>query len=127
MRSSAGVRAYNTNEWMNNHYDKLMRYVNDGGNLIVQYNTSNNAGPVRAKIGPYNFDISRERVTDENAPIIFLTPQHPVLNFPNTIDSDDFKGWVQERSIYHATNWDRENLSRFFPCMILAKHRIKAA
>ena len=67
-----GVRAYNTDEWMNNHYDKLMKYVNDGGNLIVQYNTSNNIGPVRAKMGPYNFDISRTRVTDENAEVTFL-------------------------------------------------------
>ena len=103
----SGVRAYNTNEWLNNHYDKLMRYVNEGGNLIVQYNTSNNAGPIRAKIGPYNFDVSRERVTDENAEVMFLNPQHPVLNFPNKITGEDFKGWVQERSIYHASNWNR--------------------
>ena len=99
-----GVRAYNTNGWMNNHYDKLMKYVNDGGNLIVQYNTSNNIGPVRAKIGPYHFNISRTRVTDENAPVTLLKPEHPVFNFPNKISVDDFKGWVQERSIYHATD-----------------------
>lgn len=101
-----GVRAYNTNEWMNDHYDKLMKYVNDGGNLIVQYNTSNQIGPVRAKMGPYNFNISRTRVTDENAAVTFINPKHPVLNFPNTITADDFKGWVQERSIYHAAAWD---------------------
>lgn len=101
-----GVRAYNTNDWMNDYYDKLMKYVNDGGNLIVQYNTSSNIGPVRAKMGPYNFNISRTRVTDENAVITFLKPQHPVLNFPNKITPDDFKGWIQERSIYHAGGWD---------------------
>ncbi|MBL7743627.1 MAG: PIG-L family deacetylase [Chitinophagaceae bacterium] len=101
-----GVRAYNTNEWMNNHYDKLMKYVNDGGNLIVQYNTSNQIGPVRAKIGPYNFNISRNRITDENAPVTLLKPDHPVFNFPNKITPDDFKGWIQERSIYHAAAWD---------------------
>jgi LmbE family N-acetylglucosaminyl deacetylase len=101
-----GIRAYNTNEWMNIHYDKLMKYVSDGGNLIVQYNTSNQIGPVRAKMGPYNFNISRTRVTDENAAVTFLNPKHPVLNFPNTITADDFKGWVQERSIYHAAAWD---------------------
>ena len=101
-----GVRAYNTNEWMNKHYDKLMKYVNDGGNLIVQYNTSTNIGPVRAKIGPYNFTITRIRVTDENAPVSILNPQHPVFNFPNKITGDDFRGWVQERSIYHAAAWD---------------------
>ena len=99
-----GVRAYNTNEWMNKHYDKLMKYVNDGGNLIVQYNTSNQIGPVRAKIGPYNFDITRNRVTDENAAVMLLKPEHPVFNFPNKITQDDFKDWIQERSIYHASD-----------------------
>lgn len=104
-----GVRAYNTNEWMNDYYDKLMKYVNEGGNLIVQYNTSSQIGPVRAKMGPYNFNISRTRVTDENAPVTLLKPEHPVFNFPNKITSEDFKGWIQERSIYHATEWDRNN------------------
>jgi LmbE family N-acetylglucosaminyl deacetylase len=101
-----GVRTYNTNVWMNSHYDQLMHYVNEGGNLIVQYNTNNNIGPVRAKIGPYNFDIINRRVTDENAEVKFLKPDHPVLNFPNKITADDFTGWIQERSIYHATNLD---------------------
>ena len=102
-----GVRAYNTNEWMNNYYDKLMKYVEDGGNLIVQYNTSSQIGPVRAKIAPYNFNIGRStRITDENAPVVLLKPDHPVFNFPNKITQDDFKGWIQERSIYHATSWD---------------------
>ncbi|MET0394192.1 MAG: PIG-L family deacetylase [Chitinophagaceae bacterium] len=105
-----GVRAYNTNEWLNSYYDRLMQYVNDGGNLIVQYNTSSNIGPVRAKMGPYDFTISRTRITDENAAVTFLQPGHPVLNFPNKITADDFTGWVQERSIYHAVNWDK---SRF--------------
>lgn len=99
-----GVRAYNTKEWMNNHYEKLMRYVEQGGNLIVQYNTSTNIGPVRAKIGPYPFSIVRTRITDENSPVNFLKPQHPVLNFPNKISLEDFKGWVQERSIYHGSD-----------------------
>ncbi|HYK56992.1 MAG TPA: PIG-L family deacetylase, partial [Flavisolibacter sp.] len=102
----AGVRAYNTNEWLNNYYEKLMKYVADGGNLIVQYNTSSNIGPVKAKMGPYDFTISRNRITDENALVTFLKPEHPVLNFPNKITQNDFKGWVQERSIYHAANLD---------------------
>lgn len=102
-----GVRAYNTNDWMNDYYDKLMKYVNDGGNLIVQYNTSNQIGPVRAKISPYPFEITRTRVTDENAEMRILKPEHPVLNFPNVITADDFKGWIQERSIYHAGSLDK--------------------
>ncbi len=99
-----GVRAYNTIEWLGNYYDKMMKYVEDGGNLIVQYNTNNFLGGVRSKIGPYNFAITRNRVTDENAPVTFLKPEHPVLNFPNKITTEDFKGWVQERSIYDAAD-----------------------
>lgn len=102
----SGVRAYNTNEWLNGYYEKLMKYVEGGGNLVVQYNTSSNIGPVKAKIGPYNFNISRNRITDESAAVTFLKPEHPVLNFPNKISQDDFKGWIQERSIYHADNLD---------------------
>ncbi len=109
-----GVRAYNTHDWMNNHYDNLMKYVNDGGNLIVQYNTSNQIGPVKAKISPYNFDISRTRVTDENATVTFLKPEHPVMNFPNKITQEDFKGWIQERSIYHATAFDSTKFETIF-------------
>ncbi len=103
----SGVRAYNTNEWLNKYYDKLMKYVYEGGNYIVQYNTSNFISSIKNKIGPYDFTISRARITDENSPVNFLKPEHPVLNFPNKITQDDFKGWVQERSIYHASNWDK--------------------
>ncbi|MEO8405609.1 MAG: PIG-L family deacetylase [Chitinophagaceae bacterium] len=109
-----GVRAYNTNEWMNDYYDKLMEYVNNGGNLIVQYNTSNNVGPIRAKMGPFDFNVSRTRVTDENAEVTFLKPEHPVLNFPNKITQADFKGWIQERSIYHASGFDGTKFETIF-------------
>ncbi|MGZ3845967.1 MAG: PIG-L family deacetylase [Flavisolibacter sp.] len=98
-----GVRAFNTNDWMNKYYDKLMEYVKNGGNYIVQYSQANN---IRAKIGPYNFVISGKRITDENAAVTFLKPEHPVLNYPNKITQDDFKGWIQERSIYHADRLD---------------------
>lgn len=97
-----GVRAYNTHGWLNDSYDKLMDYVKAGGNLIVQYNTSNQIGPVRAKIGPFPFQITRNRVTDEQAAVGFLLPQHPALNRPNKLGPADFDHWVQERSIYHG-------------------------
>lgn len=101
-----GVRAYNVKESMNLYYDKLMNYIKEGGNLIVQYNTSSQLGPVKAKIGPWPFDISRVRVSNEDAIVKVLRPQHPVLNYPNRITQKDFEGWVQERSLYHAQNWD---------------------
>ncbi len=101
-----GIRAYNTNEWLMNEYERLMNYVKQGGNLIVQYNTNSRIGPLNAKISPYPFTISRERVTDENAEVRFINPSHPVLNYPNKISTDDFKGWKQERGIYFATETD---------------------
>lgn len=99
-----GVRAFNTVDWLSKYYPKLMKYVNDGGNLIVQYNTNSQLGPVRAKLGPYDFTITRNRITDENAAVTILKPEHPAFNFPNKIGPDDFKGWVQERSIYHGSD-----------------------
>jgi LmbE family N-acetylglucosaminyl deacetylase len=102
-----GVRAYNTNDRLQVHHNKLMDYVKDGGNLIVQYNTNNRIGPVLAKIGPYPFTISRDRVTEENTEVIFLKPDHAVLNSPNKISAKDFEGWVQERGIYFASEPDK--------------------
>jgi hypothetical protein len=101
-----GVRTYNTNEWMNNVYEALMQYVKEGGVLFTQYNTSNQIGPVRAKIAPYPFTISRSRITDEEAKVNFLIPEHKALNHPNKITEKDFDGWIQERSIYHAEKLD---------------------
>jgi len=102
-----GIRAYNTNERLQVHYAKLMDYVKNGGNLVVQYNTNNRIGPVLAKIGPYPFTISRDRVTDENALVKFINEKHPALNVPNVITQNDFEGWVQERGIYFATEMDK--------------------
>ncbi len=101
-----GVRAHNTNAWLSNVYDVLMQYVKDGGVLLVQYNTNNSIGPVKAKISPYPFTITRNRITDETAAVNFLVPNHPVLNYPNKITAKDFEGWIQERSIYNAENID---------------------
>ncbi|MEO6583468.1 MAG: PIG-L family deacetylase, partial [Ferruginibacter sp.] len=108
-----GVRAYNIHSWLSNVHSTLMEYVKTGGVLVVQYNTNNSIGPIKANISPYPFTISRSRVTDENAAVHFLIPDHPVLNFPNKITAADFDGWIQERSIYHAENID-SNYQRIF-------------
>ena len=101
-----GVRAYNTNEKLSTYKQKLMDYVSNGGNLIVQYNTNSFVGPFKGDIGPYPFKITRDRVTDENASVNFELPNHPVLNTPNKITSADFAGWVQERCTYTAGDVD---------------------
>lgn len=101
-----GIRAYNVHDYLETKYAVLMDYVKEGGNLIVQYNTSNFISTVSSKIGPYPFAISRNRVTDENAKVDFLLPNHAVLNYPNKITEKDFEGWVQERGIYFADKTD---------------------
>lgn len=106
-----GIRAYNVHAWLSNSYDALMQYVKGGGVLIVQYNTSNQIGPVRSKISPYPFTISRNRVTEEDTKVTFLQRNHPVLNYPNKITEKDFEGWVQERSVYEADNPDSNYVS----------------
>lgn len=101
-----GVRAYNIHEWLNDAYEVLMNYVKEGGVLLVQYNTNNNIGPIKAKIGPYPFTISRNRIVDENAPIVFTDPKNLLMNFPNQITQNDFDNWIQERSTYEAVDLD---------------------
>ena len=102
----AGIRAYNVHPYLADKYDILMDYVKDGGNYIVQYNTSNIISSLSGKIGPYPFAVANKRVTDENAKVNFLKPSHAVLNFPNKITEADFDGWVQERGIYFADRQD---------------------
>lgn len=102
-----GIRAYNINQYLSDKNDVLMRYVESGGNMIVQYLKSNQVGSKLVKVGPYPFQVSPSvRVTEEDAPVTFLLPQHPVLNFPNKITEADFGGWIQERSTYQATQVD---------------------
>jgi len=84
----------------------LNDYVKEGGVLLVQYNTNNSISAVKAKISPYPFTITRNRITDENAEVKFLLPDHPALNYPNKITAKDFEGWIQERSVYNAENID---------------------
>ena len=102
-----GIRAYNIFEYLTNKNDILSRYVNNGGNLIIQYLKSNQVGLKKVKVGPYPFSVnSGSRVTEEDAKVSFLIPEHPVLNYPNKITEKDFEGWVQERSTYQAEQLD---------------------
>ncbi|HYO77029.1 MAG TPA: hypothetical protein VE010_11245, partial [Thermoanaerobaculia bacterium] len=109
-----GVRAYNTRKRLTEAHDKLMQYVEDGGTLVVQYNTANALGDlVVAAPGPYPFKISRDRVTVEDAPVTILDPAHPLLNRPNKITALDFNGWVQERGLYFPNEWDPRYTAMF--------------
>ncbi len=100
----AGIRAYNTNERIKYAQPKLMEFVKNGGTFIVQYNVS--YGLQVENFGPYPLSLSRDRITDENAKLKFIDPSHQLLNFPNQIAKSDFDGWVQERGLYFANEWD---------------------
>lgn len=99
-----GVRAFNTVDRLKFQRDDLMAYVEQGGTLIVQYNT--NRRLVTKDIAPYPLTLSRDRVTVEEAEVRFLNPDHHLLQYPNKITSKDFSGWVQERGLYFPNEWD---------------------
>lgn len=101
----SGIRAYNTNERMEIYQTKILEYVNNGGTFVAQYNT---LGHLFAEPGPYNLNISRDRVTEEDADVKILNPQHQLFNYPNKITKKDFEGWVQERGLYFPNDWDEK-------------------
>ena len=101
-----GIRAYNILDELKFKQKYILDYVKEGGNLIIQYNTNRRLKV--ENIAPYDLQLSRDRVTDENAEIRILEPDHPILNFPNKITKNDFEGWVQERGLYFPNKWAKE-------------------
>jgi LmbE family N-acetylglucosaminyl deacetylase len=99
-----GIRAYNTQDRISNWLPELFAYVKEGGVAIAQYNTL--ADLKTTQLGPYPLEISRDRVTNENAQVRVLAPNNPLMNIPNKIRPKDFDGWVQERGLYFPNKWD---------------------
>jgi hypothetical protein len=99
-----GIRAYNTAKELKFKQEILFDFVNEGKTMIVQYNTTDEL--VTKNIAPFPLKISRDRVTEENAEIRFLAPEHPVLNYPNKITPKDFEGWTQEQGLYYPNEFD---------------------
>ena len=101
-----GIRAYNSVEDLKYKQPILFDFVKKGGNMIVQYNT--NSKLQVDDLAPFDLKLSRDRVTDENAEVHFLNPEHPVLNYPNKITEKDFEGWTQERGLYFPNEWSAD-------------------
>jgi LmbE family N-acetylglucosaminyl deacetylase len=118
-----GVRAYNTLDRLKTQQPELLRYVENGGTMLVQYVV--NRGTVLPQIGPYPLTLSADRVTVENTPVTFLPtvggatitrpaakPTAPslaqsLLSSPNQLTPADFStGWVQEQGLYYPSAWD---------------------
>jgi hypothetical protein len=100
-----GIRAYDTQKEVVANNKKLLDFASAGGTLVVQYNASTgefNGG----KFTPYPANLSRARVSVEEAPVDILAPNDSVFHTPNTITQHDFDGWVQERGLYFMDKWD---------------------
>jgi LmbE family N-acetylglucosaminyl deacetylase len=110
-----GIRAYNTEERMPFYQPELLKYTENGGTLVIQYNTSFRLKIPDEEVAPFKLKLSRERVTVEEAEMRILAPDHPVLNTPNKITDADFDGWVQERGLYFPSEWGPE-FTPIFSC-----------
>jgi LmbE family N-acetylglucosaminyl deacetylase len=123
----AGVRAYNVRADLRANQPRLLDYVRNGGTYVVQYQSGDapdlgggrgpqgpprpvgNTAPVTRTIGPYPMTVpggNRYRITVEEAPVTFPHADSMLLQAPNHITAKDFEGWVQERGLYFATEWD---------------------
>ncbi len=101
-----GIRALNTNADLINCKADLMRYMKAGGKVIFQYNTT--AELITSDFAPDTLNLSRDRVTDESAPVSFLKPDHKVFTQFNKITTEDFENWVQERGLYFPANYSKQ-------------------
>jgi LmbE family N-acetylglucosaminyl deacetylase len=107
-----GIRAYDTQKDLAANNKKLLDFVYNGGTLVVQYETSP-ADFNKGKFTPYSAELSRGRVTVEEAPVTILAADDSVFHHPNQITQHDFDGWVQERGLYFMDQWD----SHFTPLL----------
>lgn len=107
-----GIRAYDTHKEVAANNKKLLDFVSAGGTLVVQYDTA--VGDFNSgKFTPYSTELSRARVSVEEAPVTILAPDDSIFHYPNTITQHDFDGWVQERGLYFMDKWD----SHFTPLL----------
>ncbi|MCB0540286.1 MAG: LmbE family protein, partial [Bacteroidetes bacterium] len=105
-----GIRAFNILNEMDFFKDKLWKYAENGGNVVVQYNT--NRG-IKTDIAPLKINLTKDRITEEDATLKMINTTHGALNYPNKITESDFDNWVQERGLYFADEWD----SKFVPLL----------
>ncbi len=104
-----GIMAFNNDVFLSDYQEIFLSYVKNGGNLIIQYN--NQRIDMKSEIVmPYPIEFSRNsaevRVSEEDAPVTILQPDHPAMNYPNKITNNDFEGWIQERGLYFPVEWD---------------------
>jgi LmbE family N-acetylglucosaminyl deacetylase len=101
-----GIRAYELRPDAMAANPRLLDYIQNGGTLLVLY--ERDFAWARLLPAPFKAEMASQavRVTDQNSPVRFLAPDNPLLNSPNKITLDDFKGWEQERGLYFWSTWD---------------------
>jgi hypothetical protein len=104
-----GSRAYETEPALLENNNRLLDFARAGGRVVVQYQQqpffNGNFAPAALTVGQ-----PHDRVTDENAPVTLLQPEHSAFTRPNRLGAADWEGWVQERGLYFAHSWDRSYL-----------------
>lgn len=100
-----GVRAYDAQKEVVASNPKLLKFVENGGTLVVEHN-NDTADFNGGHLTPYPAELGRSRVSVEQAPVEILRPGNPVFHYPNEITQKDFDGWVQERGLYFMSSWD---------------------
>jgi hypothetical protein len=110
-----GIRAYETRPDLAAANPAILDFARAGGTVVVQYHRYEYPA---GEFAPYPVSIRRphDRITDPEAPVRLLEPDHPLLRRPNRITEADFRGWVQERGLYFLAEWDR----RYTPLLEMA-------
>lgn len=100
-----GTRAYAVRDDLLEHNQRLIEFARAGGHLVILYQTQEF---VPEEMAPYPAALPRgaEEVSEEDAPVRLLQPDHPFMTAPNRITEADFDGWVEQRGSKFFTEWD---------------------
>ena len=122
-----GVRAFNTRKDLPAQLPALFGYVESGGTVVEQYNTP--GGLQTPELAPYTLKLARDlphyRVTDEKSAVTLLEPGNAAFNVPNRITAEDFEGWVQERGLDFASEWDTAHFVPLLSCSDVGEAPLK--
>ncbi len=99
-----GIRAYAARPELKASNNRLLDYTKNGGTVIVQYQT----GEYDHNYSPYPLTLSSdpEKVVEEDGEVSILSPNDPLLSWPNKITMADFQNWVEERGHGFIKTWD---------------------
>jgi LmbE family N-acetylglucosaminyl deacetylase len=102
------IRAYHHRPELAEVRDRLLQFCRGGGRVVAMYHKAGewNERAGHPLLAPFPLVVGDERVTEEDAAVTLLQPQHRLLQHPHPITAADFAGWVQERGLNFAKTWD---------------------